>query len=130
MLQPAAQATFPKGQQIAERFMNRLCGEALGQPGDYTYGAMLINAGLLNETPLLPDNLGWGWRFFLIAAAHQPVGPAVTLTPGAGYRRLSALLRISEIGFRICLRLRPVEHNHVSQSGHQMAAALFCEDGR
>jgi hypothetical protein len=73
-------ATFPKGQQIAEGFMNRLCGEALGQLGDYTYGPMLICDRLLKQTPPLPENLGWGWRFFLMAVAHQLRKPVVLRT--------------------------------------------------
>ena len=77
---PRSFATFPKGQQIAERFMNRLCAEALGQVGDYTYGPMLISARLLKHTPPLPENLGWGWRFFLMAVAHQLRTPTVFCT--------------------------------------------------
>jgi hypothetical protein len=64
-------ASYPRGQRIAESFMNRLCSEALGQAGDYTYGPMLISARLLSVAPAIPENLGWGWRFFLIAVAHQ-----------------------------------------------------------
>ena len=68
---PRAFATFPEGQRIAETLMNRICGEALGQEGDYTYGPMLINGQLLNYMHLIPENLAWGWRFFLMAIAHQ-----------------------------------------------------------
>ena len=68
---PRAFATFPEGQKVAESFMNRLAGEALGSEGDYTYGPMLISNSLLPYTRLLPDNLGWGWRFFLMAVARQ-----------------------------------------------------------
>jgi hypothetical protein len=68
---PRGFGTFPRGQRVAERFMNGLCSEALGQVGDYTYGPMLISARLLRNAPLIPENLGWGWRFFLMAVAHQ-----------------------------------------------------------
>ena len=64
-------ASFPAGQRTAERYMNQLCSEALGQAGDYTYGPMLISQRLLPYMQLIPSNLDWGWRFFLMAVAHQ-----------------------------------------------------------
>jgi hypothetical protein len=63
--------TYPCGQRTAETMMNQMCGEAVGQPGDYTYGPMLIHRSLLGYTEQMPEELGWGWRFFLIALAHQ-----------------------------------------------------------
>jgi hypothetical protein len=79
-------ATFPRGQQIAESFMNRLCGEALGKTGDYTCGPMLISAGLLHKTPPLPERLGRGWRFFLMAVARQLRMPMVLCPAGSQCR--------------------------------------------
>ncbi|MFO1499786.1 MAG: hypothetical protein U1G07_15565 [Verrucomicrobiota bacterium] len=63
--------------------MNRLCGEALGQPGDYTYGPMLIPRPLVRFFDLVPEHLGWGWRFFLIAVAHQLRMRTELITVGA-----------------------------------------------
>jgi len=63
--------TYPEGQRVAEGFMNRIASEALGRPGDYTYGPLLIQRRLLPYTHLFPENLGWGWRFFLMALARQ-----------------------------------------------------------
>lgn len=68
---PRGFATFPEGQRIAEGLMNRICGEALGQEGDYTYGPMLIHRRLARDVERIPENLGWGWRFFLMALARQ-----------------------------------------------------------
>jgi hypothetical protein len=80
---PASFATFPEGQQAAERIMNQLCGEAFGCEGDYTYGPMLISGRLLPYLQLIPEDLDWGWRFFLMAVAHQ-LGMQIRLCPVEG----------------------------------------------
>lgn len=64
-------ATFPSGQRAAETIMNELYGEALGVQGDYTYGPMLIHKELLKCFRLVPEEMGWGWRFYMMAIARQ-----------------------------------------------------------
>lgn len=63
--------TFPSGQQAAETLMNRIASEALRIQADYTYGPMLINNRLARYVSLIPKNLSWGWRFYLMAIARQ-----------------------------------------------------------
>lgn len=77
---PQGFSTFPEGQRIAEGMMNRICSEALGQEGDFTYGPMLISRRLARFVERIPESLGWGWRFFLMAVAHQ-LGLGVELRP-------------------------------------------------
>lgn len=62
-------ATFPLGQRRTEDALNRLCAEFLGPSGDFVYGPLLINSGLLPYVDKIPDDLGWGWRTFLLAVA-------------------------------------------------------------
>jgi hypothetical protein len=64
-------STFPLGQQVAERYINEICAEALDQPGDYTYGPLILHRRLLEYMPVIPSEVGWGWRFFMIAVARQ-----------------------------------------------------------
>jgi hypothetical protein len=68
---PESFATFPAGQRAAETMMNGLCAEAFGREGDYTYGPMLIHHRLVGHLENLTEDAGWGWRFFLMAIAHQ-----------------------------------------------------------
>ncbi len=51
--------------------MNKLSMEALGPAGDYTYGPMVVPMQLIPYLMLVPEDLGWGWRFFLMAVARQ-----------------------------------------------------------
>jgi len=72
----ASFATFPRGQQLAETLLNTLCAETFGVDGDFTYGPLLIRPELLPAVLALRQDLGWGWRIFLMAVAHrmgQPV---------------------------------------------------------
>ena len=69
-------ATFPAGQRTAERSFNTVAQSLLGIDADLLYGPFVldlsVSAAYLNHTP---DNLGWGWRTYVIArcvlAGHQ-----------------------------------------------------------
>jgi hypothetical protein len=61
-------ATFPPIQQSAERAFNDLANSVLGITSDFLYGPMLLDLEI--AAPYLdqvPDDLGWGWRTYLIA---------------------------------------------------------------
>ena len=64
-------ATFPPFQRYTESVINRLCAEFVGEEADYTYGPFLINRALMGYLDLLEDNVGWGWRPFIFAAARR-----------------------------------------------------------
>ena len=66
---PASFATFPAIQQYTEGVINHLMGEVTGQPGDYSYGPMLIARSLLPEVLALAPDVGWGWRHFAVCRA-------------------------------------------------------------
>lgn len=67
----ASFATFPPEQQLTERLTNELFGEVLGQEADYCYGPLLVRRELLSHLDTLPNDLGWGWRPFLLARTHH-----------------------------------------------------------
>ena len=68
---PASFATFPEGQRFTETLLNRLCGRAFEQEGDYLYGPLLIRADLLSYVKKVPADAGWGWRIYLLAVAKR-----------------------------------------------------------
>ena len=68
---PDSFSTFPAGQRLTESLMNRLAGEALGGDGDYTYGPLVTPARLASCLDEIRGDVGWGWRFFLLARAHR-----------------------------------------------------------
>ena len=59
-------ASFPEWQQFTESSMNRVTADWTGQPGDYCYGPLLFRAADADRVRHAPDELGWGWRFFLL----------------------------------------------------------------
>lgn len=63
--------TFPAGQQLTESLFNQLCGSALERPGDYLYGPLLVRAGLVLYLLELREDVGWGWRPYLMAIARR-----------------------------------------------------------
>lgn len=65
----ASFATFPAIQQYTEGVINHLMGEITGQPGDYSYGPMLLASELLPEVIALDADVGWGWRHFAVCRA-------------------------------------------------------------
>jgi len=67
----ASFATFPETQQKTEGAMNDLFGREVEQAGDFCYGPLIINAGLVLYLEEVDPELGWGWRFYLMALAHR-----------------------------------------------------------
>src|SRR5207248_7308524 len=63
--------TFPDFQQLTEGAFNALCGAIVGERGDYCYGPFLMNRALVPHLEGLRPDLGWGWRPFVFATAHQ-----------------------------------------------------------
>jgi hypothetical protein len=63
--------TYPATQRYAEGVINRLIGEAVLEPGDYSYGPFLMNVLLHERVAALAPHLGWGWRHATFVAAHR-----------------------------------------------------------
>ena len=63
----AALSTFPAGQRLTENLINAWTGQTLGSAGDYTYGPFLVRRSVARIALDSPDDLGWGWRFYLFA---------------------------------------------------------------
>jgi hypothetical protein len=68
---PRSFGTYPRTQRFAERVINELSGEALGRPGDYSYGPFLFPRTLLRHMLPLPPDVGWGWRHYAFRQAHR-----------------------------------------------------------
>jgi len=66
-----ALATFPKIQQFTEQTINTLTSDAVGVPGDYSYGPMILPSRAATYALEAPDRLGWGWRHFVLARARR-----------------------------------------------------------
>lgn len=65
-----ALATFPQGQRRMEAMFRELCALFLGSVPDVLYGPLALRPDLV--TPFIdaaPDDLGWGWRPYVIARA-------------------------------------------------------------
>lgn len=73
-------ATFPFGQQRAEAALNQLYGGWFEHPGDFAYGPFHMNSELLPYINKIPDDLGWGWRIFMLAVAHKKQYPIISYT--------------------------------------------------
>ena len=67
----ASFATFPAEQQLTERLTNELFANVLEQDADYCYGPLLLRRELIAHLEALPNDLGWGWRTFLLARTHR-----------------------------------------------------------
>jgi hypothetical protein len=63
--------TYPPTQRYTEGVINHLTGDAVDEPGDYSYGPFLMNALLLERVGQLSPQLGWGWRHATFVAAHR-----------------------------------------------------------
>ena len=74
-------ATFPSGQRLTESLFNHLAGETLDTEGDVLYGPLLVRTDLVTHITDLHDDMGWGWRPYLMAVAHR-LGNAVTCFEG------------------------------------------------
>ncbi|MGV3724698.1 MAG: hypothetical protein ACO1SX_27690 [Actinomycetota bacterium] len=68
---PASFATFPAGQQLTEALFNRLAEEALGVASDTLYGPLLLRSELVPHITHLHEDLGWGWRPYLMAITQR-----------------------------------------------------------
>jgi hypothetical protein len=71
-------ATFPQGQQLTETLLHRLCAETWGIDGDFTYGPLLIHPDLVPYVEAITDDIGWGWRIYLMAIC-QRLGKRIAL---------------------------------------------------
>jgi hypothetical protein len=58
--------TFPKGQQWTEQLMNGAAQLLFGKDGDYCYGPILLSRDAAELALSAPEDLGWGWRFWLL----------------------------------------------------------------
>ena len=65
----ASFATFPPLQRYCEHALAHLTAEVTRVPGDYSYGPFIMHRALLDDMRDVPDDLGWGWRHFMFAAA-------------------------------------------------------------
>jgi len=63
--------TYPPMQRYTEGVINRLCGERIGCPGDYSYGPFLLSRALVPHLLRTRRHLGWGWRHFAFHTAHR-----------------------------------------------------------
>ncbi|MCA9731529.1 hypothetical protein KC799_05345 [candidate division KSB1 bacterium] len=61
--------TFPETQRNTEKLINQLAGTMFGKKGDYLYGPLLIKTELIDLLSKLEDDIGWGWRMYLIGIA-------------------------------------------------------------
>ncbi|HEX2184054.1 MAG TPA: hypothetical protein VHN78_00940 [Chloroflexota bacterium] len=68
---PASFATYPASQRYTETVINQLCGQVLGQHGDFSYGPLLIHRALIPFLEGLEEDIGWGWRHYLLGLAHR-----------------------------------------------------------
>jgi len=67
----ASFATYPASQQHTETVINQLVGQVIGQSGDFSYGPMLIHRALIPSLEFLPEDIGWGWRHYILGIAHR-----------------------------------------------------------
>ena len=63
--------TYPPMQRYTESVINRLCGERVGCPGDYSYGPFILSRALVPHLLGAKRHLGWGWRHFAFHTAHR-----------------------------------------------------------
>ena len=81
-------STFPEFQRHTEAVINQLVEKLVGQGGDYVYGPMLIRRTLIDSLSLVQEDIGWGFRFFLIGIAHrlgQHLVPLTLTLPNPAY---------------------------------------------
>jgi hypothetical protein len=65
----ASFATFPEGQQRTERFINESTSLICKSQADYCYGPILLSRAAATLALEAPEDLGWGWRFWLLGQA-------------------------------------------------------------
>jgi hypothetical protein len=64
-------ATYPVSQQYTETIINQLVGQVIGQHGDFSYGPMLIHRALIPSMEFFTEDIGWGWRQYILGIAHR-----------------------------------------------------------
>lgn len=64
-------SSFPETQRLTERLANELIGHALGVGGDFLYGPIVLDPRLVSRLDEIPNDLGWGWRIYLMALSHR-----------------------------------------------------------
>lgn len=67
----ASFATYPTSQQYTETVINQLVGQVIGQHGDFSYGPMLIHRALIPSLKFFTEDIGWGWRHYIMGIAHR-----------------------------------------------------------
>jgi hypothetical protein len=67
----ASFATYPASQRYTETVINRLVAQVIGEPGDFSYGPMLIHRALIPSLEFLTEDIGWGWRHYILGIAHR-----------------------------------------------------------
>jgi hypothetical protein len=78
----ASFATYPASQQYTETVINQLVGQIIGQPGDFSYGPMLIHRALIPSLEFIEEDIGWGWRHYILGIAHR-MGYSIAQWTGA-----------------------------------------------
>lgn len=63
--------TYPSFQYYTETVTARLSAEVLGQAGDILYGPLLLNPALVPYVERLTEDIGWGWRPFVMVVARR-----------------------------------------------------------
>lgn len=63
--------TFPAFQQYTETVTMQLYAEVVGQAYDILFGPLLLNPRLLPHMERLTEDLGWGWRPFVMVIAQR-----------------------------------------------------------
>ena len=62
-------ATFPSGQRQIEGMFRELAALFLGPVPDLLFGPLALRSQFAAQIATIPDDLGWGWRPYLIARA-------------------------------------------------------------
>lgn len=68
---PKSLQTYPPMQRYTEGVINRLVGESIECPGDYSYGPFLMHPAVVPHLANLDGRLGWGWRHRVFLTARH-----------------------------------------------------------
>jgi hypothetical protein len=72
--------TYPSFQYYTETVTAQLSAEVLGQEGDILYGPLLLSPTLLPYVESLTEDVGWGWRPFVMVVAQRLGLPVIHVT--------------------------------------------------
>ena len=64
-------STYPESQRYTETVINQLCARIIGEGVDLSYGTLLINRALIPYLDLVKEDIGWGWRHYVLGVAHR-----------------------------------------------------------